>query len=60
MGNNVSIFRPLTVLIQRSDVLPLLSLPLIIAGIFLTAVVPFVPISITPWKLLFEFVFFFI
>jgi hypothetical protein len=54
-GRNFSLFRPLTILIQRSGVLPLPSFPLIIVLIFLTVVVPFVSTSIA---LLFEFVFF--
>jgi hypothetical protein len=57
-GRNFSFFGPLTVLIWRSGVLPLLPFPLIIVGIFLNVVVPFISTSITPWTLIFEFVFF--
>jgi hypothetical protein len=57
-GRNFSLFRPFTVLIWRSGVLPLLSFPLIIVGIFLNVVVPFVSTSIAPWTLIFEFMFF--
>jgi hypothetical protein len=57
-GRNFSLFGPLTVLIWRTDVLSLPSFPLIIVVIFLTIVVPFVLISIAPWTLIFEFIFF--
>jgi hypothetical protein len=57
-GRNISLFRPLTVLIWRSGVLPLLSIPLILVGIFLTIVISFILTSIAPWTLIFEFMFF--
>jgi hypothetical protein len=57
-GRNFSLFRPLIVLICRSVVLSLPSFPLIIVGIFLNVVVPFMLTSIAPWTLIFEFLFF--
>jgi hypothetical protein len=57
-GKNFSLFRPLTILIWRSNIFPLLSFPLIIVEIFLAIVVLFVPTSIAPWTLLFAFMFF--
>jgi hypothetical protein len=57
---NFSLFRPLTVLIWRSGVLPLPSFPLIIVGIFLNVVIPFVLTSIAPWTLIFEFMLFWV
>jgi hypothetical protein len=57
-GRNFSLFRPLIVLIWRSDVLPLPSFPLIIVGIFLNVVILFVLTSIAPWTLILEYMFF--
>jgi hypothetical protein len=56
-GKNFSLFRLLTFLIRKSDVLPLPSFPLSIEGVFLNVVATFVLTSIAPGTLIFEFMF---